>query len=40
VKNAVQRTLGIKDVRSFHASDALAVALTAFYRNNIRSKRL
>lgn len=40
VKNAVQKLLGIRDVRSFHASDALAVALTAFYRSNIRSKYL
>jgi crossover junction endodeoxyribonuclease RuvC len=38
VKNAVQKLLGINNVKSFHAADALAVALTAFYRNNIRSK--
>lgn len=39
VKNAVQKLLGISNVKSFHAADALAVALTAFYRNNIRSER-
>jgi crossover junction endodeoxyribonuclease RuvC len=38
IKNAVQKLLGINDVKSFHASDALAVALTAFYRNDMRSK--
>ncbi len=32
VKETIKRLLGIPDVRSFHASDALAVALTAFYR--------
>jgi crossover junction endodeoxyribonuclease RuvC len=38
VKDAVQKLLGVNDVKSFHATDALAVALTAFYRNNMRSK--
>jgi len=38
VKSAVQKLLGIEDVKSFHAADALAVALTAYYRNKIRSK--
>jgi crossover junction endodeoxyribonuclease RuvC len=33
VKRTVQRLLKIEDVTSFHAADALAVALTAFYRN-------
>lgn len=38
IKNAVQKLLGINEVKSFHAADALAVALTAYYRNSIRSK--
>jgi len=33
VKRTVQALLGIEGVTSFHAADALAVALTAFYRN-------
>jgi crossover junction endodeoxyribonuclease RuvC len=33
VKKAVQALLGVDDIRSFHAADALAVALAAFYRN-------
>ncbi|MGD0231462.1 MAG: crossover junction endodeoxyribonuclease RuvC [Syntrophorhabdales bacterium] len=33
VRDATRRVLGIRDVRSFHAADALAVALTVFYRN-------
>lgn len=32
MKETVKRLLNISDVKSFHASDALAVALTAFYR--------
>jgi crossover junction endodeoxyribonuclease RuvC len=32
IKKAVERLLHIDEVRSFHAADALAVALTAFYR--------
>lgn len=32
IKAAVQRVLTIDKVSSFHAADALAVALTAFYR--------
>ncbi len=32
VKKTVQTLLKISDVKSFHAADALAVALTAFYR--------
>jgi crossover junction endodeoxyribonuclease RuvC len=32
VKRAVQSLLKIEDIASFHAADALAVALTAFYR--------
>ena len=38
VKNSVQKLLGVNDVKSFHAADALAVALTAYYRNSVRSK--
>lgn len=33
VRKAVQTLLQIDDIRSFHAADALAVALAAFYRN-------
>jgi len=33
VKDTVQKLLGTDKVHSFHASDALAVALTAYYRN-------
>jgi crossover junction endodeoxyribonuclease RuvC len=33
VRKAVQTLLKIDDIRSFHAADALAVALAAFYRN-------
>ena len=32
VKEAIKRVLNISDLKYFHASDALAVALTAFYR--------
>jgi crossover junction endodeoxyribonuclease RuvC len=32
VKETIKKMLNISDVKSFHASDALAVALTAFYR--------
>jgi crossover junction endodeoxyribonuclease RuvC len=34
VKEAIKDLLKITDVKSFHATDALAIALTAFYRNN------
>jgi crossover junction endodeoxyribonuclease RuvC len=34
VKEAIKNLLKITDVKSFHATDALAIALTAFYRNN------
>jgi crossover junction endodeoxyribonuclease RuvC len=37
VKDSVQKMLRVRDVKSFHATDALAVALTAFYRNDRRS---
>jgi crossover junction endodeoxyribonuclease RuvC len=32
VKETIKDLLNLSDLRSFHASDALAVALTAFYR--------
>lgn len=32
IKTAVERALTINNVSSFHAADALAVALTAYYR--------
>lgn len=38
VREVTMRALGIGDVRSFHAADALAVALTVFYRS-YRGKR-
>jgi len=31
--------LKMTDVKSFHATDALAIALTAFYRKNPRKGR-
>jgi crossover junction endodeoxyribonuclease RuvC len=34
VKETIKKLLKITDVKSFHASDALAIALTAFYRKN------
>jgi len=34
VKEAIKDLLKITDVKSFHATDALAIALTAFYRKN------
>lgn len=36
LRNAVKNILGIKTIKSFHASDALAAAVTAYYRNNNR----
>jgi crossover junction endodeoxyribonuclease RuvC len=33
MREATRRALGIDDIKSFHAADALAVALTAYYRN-------
>jgi crossover junction endodeoxyribonuclease RuvC len=35
VKEAIKDLLKITDVKSFHATDALAIALTAFYRKNL-----
>jgi crossover junction endodeoxyribonuclease RuvC len=32
IKETVKKLLTVSDVESFHASDALAIALTAFYR--------
>jgi crossover junction endodeoxyribonuclease RuvC len=32
VKEAIKKLLKITNIKSFHASDALAIALTAFYR--------
>ncbi len=32
VKEAIKNLLKVRDVKSFHAADALAIALTAFYR--------
>ncbi|HVN22914.1 MAG TPA: crossover junction endodeoxyribonuclease RuvC [Syntrophorhabdales bacterium] len=32
IKTATQRILGIRDLTSLHAADAIAVALTAYYR--------
>jgi crossover junction endodeoxyribonuclease RuvC len=34
VKEAIKDLLKITDVKSFHATDALAIALTAFYRKS------
>lgn len=39
VKETIKRLLDISDVRSFHASDALAVALTALYRKTSQRNR-
>jgi crossover junction endodeoxyribonuclease RuvC len=39
IKKAVEKALAINALESFHAADALAVALTAFYRNFYRSGR-
>ncbi|OGW54130.1 MAG: crossover junction endodeoxyribonuclease RuvC [Nitrospirae bacterium RBG_13_43_8] len=39
VKEAIKNLLKITDVKSFHATDALAIALTAFYRKNPRRSR-
>ncbi len=36
IKTAVQSMLKIGDIPSFHAADALAVALTAYYRKDHR----
>jgi crossover junction endodeoxyribonuclease RuvC len=33
VRDVTKRVLVLGEIKSFHAADALAVALTAFYRN-------
>ncbi len=38
IREATKRALGLTGLKSFHAADALAVALTVFYRNNYRGK--
>ncbi len=37
IKQAVASILGIGDISSFHASDALAVALAVYYRQGLRA---
>lgn len=32
IKETVKKLLAVTDIKSFHAADALAIALTAFYR--------
>lgn len=39
VKEAVKNLLKITDVKSFHATDALAIALTAYYRKRKNSQK-
>lgn len=39
VKSAIERALQVKHIQSAHASDALAVALTAYYRAGARERR-
>ena len=39
VKETIKKLLKITNVKSVHASDALAIALTAFYRRNLRRYR-
>lgn len=39
IRKAIIKLLKITEVKSFHASDALAVALAAFYRNDMRRGR-
>lgn len=39
MKSAVKRLLNINNIQSSHASDALAIALTAYYRKSLRGKR-
>ncbi len=36
VRDTVRKVLDVAEIKSFHAADALAVALTAFYRNGRR----
>jgi len=39
IKEAIRNLLNTTDVKSFHATDALAIALTAFYRKKPRKGR-
>ena len=39
VKETIKKLLNISDLKSFHASDALAIALTAFYRKTSWGKQ-
>jgi len=39
IKSAVKKLLGITVIKSLHASDALAIALTAFYRKKNTGNR-
>ena len=39
IRSAVKNLLKIRDLKSLHASDALAIALTAFYRQTARRRR-
>ena len=39
VRETIKDLLKMTDVKSFHATDALAIALTAFYRKNPRKSR-
>lgn len=39
VNKAVKKLLNISEVKSFHASDALAVALAAFYRKDFKEEQ-
>jgi crossover junction endodeoxyribonuclease RuvC len=39
IKEAIKNLLNMTDVKSFHATDALAIALTAFYRKNPRTSK-
>jgi crossover junction endodeoxyribonuclease RuvC len=39
MKSAVKRLLNITNIQSSHASDALAIALTAYYRKSFRGRR-
>jgi Holliday junction resolvasome RuvABC endonuclease subunit len=38
MKATVKNLLKITEIKSLHASDALAVALTAYYRNTLNGK--
>lgn len=38
IKEATQKTLKISEPLTFHAADALAIALTAYYRNGHQKK--